>query len=290
MSDEKPTQSLIKLDGTIIKSDGSKYKSDFFKFLELNPDDYSDISYTPEEAHRVRAHLLHLSTGASAAVPMICGGIAKCPMQARCPFIRIDKARIAAEGPGCKKVTPVGRSCLVEIELLNEWTRLYLHEYDVAENAFTEIQMCREMAEIELMLWRINNGLAKPENAELVQDVTVGIDKEGNALTRKETSALFEAKERLQTRKSRMIKLMVGDRQEKYKREAALKVRDVSDASSDSARLRGHLQRLLNKAKEVDLKLKEAEGNIIEAEVAGQATDDSPLTPEDLIAGESSGE
>lgn len=145
--------------------------------------------------------------------------------------------------------------------------------------------MCREMAEIELLLWRINNGLAKPENAELVQDVIVGVDKQGEPLTRMETSALFEAKERLQARKTRMIKLMVGDRQEKYKREAALKVRDTEDPSTQTAQLRGRLQKLLTQAKEVDLKLKEAEGSIIEVKPTGQVPEDSPQTPEDLIEG-----
>ena len=60
--------------------------------------------------------------------------------------------------------------------MLNEYTRLYLYEYDIDENSFTDIQMVRELAEIELMLWRLNNNLAKPENAELVQLVVVGVD------------------------------------------------------------------------------------------------------------------
>lgn len=274
---------LIKLDGTIIKNDGSSYKSNFFKFLELDPDDYSDITYTPDQAKRIKSHLLHLSTGASAAVPMICGGMAKCPFANRCPFVKED-LRAKKEGiPNYKPITPVGRSCLVEVNLLKEWTRLYLQEYDVEENAITDIRMCSELAEIELMLWRLNNNIAKPENAELVQDVTVGVDKEGNPLIRQEVTAFFEAKEKLQNRKSRLIKLMVGDRQEKYKERAALKTADVSDPSTQTAQLRGRLTKLFAEIKNVDLKLKEAEGKIIDAEAVEISKKDGPLSPEDLI-------
>lgn len=271
----------IKLDGTMIKSDGTSQKSNYFKFLDLHPDDYSDIVYTPEQAQRIRSHLLHLSTGASAAVPMICGGVAKCPFADRCPLV-IEDRRAKEEGvPNYKPVTPVGRSCLVEINLLNEWTRLYLHEYEVEENSFTEINMCRELAETELMLWRINNNIAKPGNAELVQEVVVGVDKQGTALTRQEVTALFEAKERLQNRKSKLIKLMVGDRQEKYKRDAALKTTNTSDPSTQTAQLRGRLTQLLEQAKKVDLQLKDAEGDVIDVK-----PDDAPLSPEDLINNE----
>lgn len=234
---------LIKLDGTIIKSNGVTYKSNYFQFLELG-NDAPDITYTAEEARKIRSHLYYLSTGSAAAVPMICGGSAKCPFAFKCPFIQIDKQR-KQQDPDAPLVTPIGRNCQVEINLLNEWTRLYMEEYNIQEGAFTEIQMIRELAEIELMLWRLNNNLSKPENAELVQEVIVGVDKQGNALTRQEINAFVEAKEKLAARKSKLIKLMVGDRQEKYKKESALKMRETQDPSSNAAFLRQKLEKLL---------------------------------------------
>ena len=268
---------LYKLDGTIIKADGVEYKSNFFKFLDLQPDDYSDISFTPEEAKKIRGHLTHLSTGSAAAIPLYCGGAAVCPFSARCPFLKLDRER-RRKDPNSDLITPIGRSCLVEVNLLNEWTRLYIQEYDIQEENFTEFMMVRELAEIELMLWRLNNNLAKPEHATLVQDTVVGIDREGNPLRRQEVTALFEAKERLQNRKSRLIKLMVGDRQEKYKKEAALKMKSEDDPSISSARLRGQIDNLLSKARILDMQLKEAEGKVVDAEYH-----DAVQTPEDII-------
>ena len=45
-------------------------------------------------------------------------------------------------------------------------------------------------------------------------------------------------------RRSKIIKLMVGDRQEKYKKEAALKVKLDSDPSSMQANMRATLEGL----------------------------------------------
>jgi hypothetical protein len=270
--------SLVKLDGTIVKTDGTAYKSNFFKFLELTPDTYDNVSYSPEEARKIRTHLSHLSTGSTAAIPLKCGGEKVCPFASSCPFVKIDQER---KSQGITDIcTPVGKTCLVELNLLNEWTRLYIYEYNIDENSFTDIQMIRELAEIELMLWRMNNNISKPEHAELIQDVIVGIDKQGTVLTRQEASAIFQIKERLTTRKSKLIKLMVGDRQEKYKREAALKVRETTDPSTSAAKLRSKINVLLKEAERTVIDLKDREGNLIDTTSEEVKT---TLSPEDII-------
>lgn len=272
---------LIKLNGTIIKSDGTESKSSYFDFLALRPDDYSDIAFSPEEARRIKSHLRFLSTGSAAAIPLRCGGPAVCPFAEQCPFVREDRTRRAADA-SAKLVTPVGRACLVELNLMDEWTSLYVEEYDIDPKNFTEFSMVRELAEIELMLWRLNNNLAKPENASLVMEQTVGVDKNGDTLSRLEVSAFVEAKERYNNRKSRIIKLMVGDRQEKYKREAALKIKEESDPSISAARLRNEIGRLLSQAKQLDIQLEEKQKNTIEID-EGTPSDD--ISPDDLING-----
>ena len=268
---------LVKLNGIGITESGQEKKHSLFKFLDFNPDDYSDLTYTVEEAKKIRGHLCHLSTGSSAAIPIICPGSNNCPFKFNCPFVRLEKERKEID-KDAKSPVPLLRACLVEKNLLDEWTRLYIKEYSIDEESFTEFQMARELAEIELLLWRLNNNLSKPENAELIQDTIVGIDKEGNTLSRKEISSIFEAKERLQNRKSKLIKLMVGDRQEKYKRDAALRTQSEEDTSTNTAKLRTQIDTLLNKAKSLDFKIKEAEGKVIDIQ-----EEESILTPEDLI-------
>lgn len=177
-------------------------------------------------------------------------------------------------------------NCPVELNLLNQWTLVYMQEYEIDEKSFTELQMVRELAEIELMLWRLDMNLAKPEHAQLVEDVVVAVDKEGNPLSRKETSALFNTKEKLQNRKTRVIKLLVGDRQEKYKRDAALKTKSADDPSMSAAKLRQKMDRIMDEVGKVNLALKEATGKVVDAEVEEETDDYQPLTPDDLIGGD----
>jgi len=273
---------LIKLDGTLVKKDGTTEKSNFFDFLKIQPDDYSDISWTPEEASRVKRQLQRLSTGASAALPLTCGGPVVCPFADRCPFVAEDKKR-KQEDPLAKAITPVGKTCLVELNLLDEWTRLYIEEYDIEPDTFTEFQMVRELAEIELMLWRLNNNMAKPEHSQLVQETIVGFTKDQTPLTRWEISAFFEAKERLQNRKSRLVKLMVGDRQEKYKRDAALRTRSEDDPSISAAKLRSEIERVITQAKQYTLQQATSEADIIDVKEVSSSSIN--VSPEDLIEG-----
>ena len=265
-------------------------KTDFLEALSDTPGDYSKIVLSAAEQQRVSRSLAHLSTGATAALPVTCVG-KSCPFNRSCPYLRIDEERKRAlsiiDGTidprmgmeEFQSVVPVGKPCLVEINLLNEWTSLYIQEYEVDPTHFTDFSMIRELAEIELMLWRLNNNLAKPGNAELVQETIVGVSKQGDPLTRLEVSAIWEVKERLQNRKSKLVKLLVGDRQEKYKREAALKQRQSDDPSSTAARLRGQIDRLLSQAKSLDMKLA---GN---DDIIDVTPIRSGLTPEDLISG-----
>jgi hypothetical protein len=86
----------------------------------------------------------------------------------------------------------------------------------------------------------------------------------------------MEQKERLYNRRSKVVKLMVGDRQERYKKEAALKVKVDQDPSSQMALMRGKLeglQRNLSKA----------------ADSSSSTKREEKMTPQDLIDAASEG-
>lgn len=273
---------LIKLDGTMVKIDGTEKKSSFFDFLKLPLDDWDNITFTPEEAIRIKQQLQRLSTGASAAIYLICGGAVVCPFAAKCPYVRAELLRKAVD-PSAKGIVPIGSECPVEIQMMDQWSFLYAKEYDIEDGNFTEWGMVRELAEIELMMWRLNNNIAKAQNAELVQENVVGMAPTGDGgtvpITRMEVSAFFDAKERLSNRRAKIVKLMVGDRQEKYKREAALKQQNEDDTSTSAAKLRHHLDKLINEYKAMDLKLSEVEGQVIEVKETTKT-----LTPDELIS------
>jgi hypothetical protein len=163
-------------------------------------------------------------------IPLYCSG-KQCPFAHCCPLVEINKA-------------PLGRQCILEVQLLKEWTLRYFEEYDVDPTNFTEIGYINELAEIEILQNRLNMNLAKPQHAELVIDQVAHISHDGTPILQKQLSPFMEQKEKLYNRRSKVVKLMVGDRQERYKKEAALKVKVDQDPSSQMALMRGKLEAL----------------------------------------------
>lgn len=251
----------IRLSGTAINNAGQMTSHKYFDFLGIDLDDYSDLEFTPEEAKQIRGHLSKMSTGSTAMVPLICKG-PECPFRMGCDFFKMNKA-------------PLGRQCLIELNLMREWTIAYFNDYKVDPNNFTEVTMINELAEIEVYQWRLNQTLARAENAELVNDSLVNITPDGTAIFEKKMSPYITAKETLLARKARLIKLMVGDRQEKYKKEAALKQKEDKDPSSSMAEIRTKLEALQRDVIKKSAELASQSGKLIDIP--------EMLSPEDII-------
>lgn len=239
-------------------------REDILSTVSTPFDDYSSIDLTPSEAEKLQKHLKKTSLGSTGFIPLTCTGAA-CPFASRCPLVQMDRTESNPHGKA-----PVGLQCYLEVVALSDWLSSYITEYQVDPSSFTELNMCQELAEIEVLLWRINMNLSKPENASLTIEQTVGVTPRGDEITQQQLSPLLVAKQQLNNRKTKLIKLMVGDRQEKYKREAALKQRQEADPSTRQAATRAKLEKL---QRELDV----------------QAVDAEIVTPEDLISGSVSG-
>ncbi len=251
----------IRLSGTAITESGKLTTHKYFEFLNMDFEEY-DVEYTPEEARKIRGHLSKMSTGSTSMTPQICSP--RCPWKDRCVFYSMNKA-------------PLGLPCLIEVNLLREWTTAYFNEYKVEPTNFTEITMISELAEIEVLLWRINMGLSRAENVSMTIEQMIGVATNGEPINQTQVSPLYELKERLSARKTKLVKLLVGDRQEKYKKEAALRKSDDSDPSSAMANIRYRLERVQRDMKATERALAEKSGQIIEAKV---------ISPEDIISNE----
>jgi hypothetical protein len=261
-TENREEKNLVSLGGTAITSSGKLTRSNFFRFIGHNLDDYDDMKLSKEEATKIHHHLQKLSTGSAAMIPMYCGGEHQCPFADRCPLVEIGQA-------------PIFKQCLLEVQLMKEWIIRYFNEYDVDPNSFTEVAYVSELAEIEIMLMRLNMNLAKPENADLVIDQVTAIGQDGTPILQKQISPFMDQKEKLQSRKSRIIKLMVGDRQEKYKKEAALKMKIDQDPSSKQAAMRNKLDAL---GREMESLIESAQGR--------EATQKGAVSPQDIIDAE----
>ena len=250
---------MISFGGFSRTESGKLTRSNYFRFLEHNLDDYSDIEFTPEQAQRVHNHLLKMSTGAAAMTPMYCGGEI-CPFKDRCVLFEMGKA-------------PLGKQCLIELELMRQWTIDFMEEFDVEPSVATEVCYANELAELAILERWVNMNLARATNAELVIDQIVGVDRDGDPIIQKQISPFMEIKEKISNRRSKIIKLMVGDRQEKYKMEAALKMKIEDDPSSKMSSMRTKIENLSRQL------------NTMETNT-GRDTVQGGLTPEDVINAE----
>lgn len=125
--------------------------------------------------------------------------------------------------------------------MLSYWRMRFMEDYQVDPNNFTEVGMINELAQLEIYLTRINTQLARPGEATLVTEQVIGITPQGKKITEMKLSPYWDAYDKLSTRKSKLVKLLVGDRQEQYKKQAALKKREEADPSTQSADMKNLL-------------------------------------------------
>ena len=263
----------VSLSGIGITSTGemNRSTSKYLAMIHESMDDYSDILLTPEELKKISTTARVMKHGATASVPILCTG-PLCIFAARCPFQQISKA-------------PIGKPCIWELSLMKQWQLNYLEEYNVDMENFTEMTLINELVEIELHLHRVNLYLAKDaESAIGVVDNVVGVDKKGNTVVRKEISQHVELREKLFNRKHRLVKYLVGDRQEQYKKEAALKTRESRDPSSAMAGLREQMEALQRQLTVAATSVVDVTDNTIPPVEKKLPREASALHPDDLVA------
>jgi len=236
VTNEPEKTSLQKISSdTFAKKD--KTRDGLLHVLDDSFSQYDQIALTDQEADKLSKTLKRLSTGSSTFAVLNCKG-SECPFASRCPLVQMKSTTSHGKAP-------VGQDCLLETTLLRDSLTSYIQEYEVDPANYTEVNITTELAEIEVLLWRINMQLGEGENSLFVIDQTVGFDRAtGAPITQQQVAPLFEQKMKLATRKSRLMKLMVGDRQEKYKKEAALKQKPSTDASSQMSEIKRQLHAL----------------------------------------------
>lgn len=235
------TKDFFSLCGIAI-ADGERIKSKMFSFLKLDPDEYGDIVLSKEDALTVHRRLIGVKWGGAAAkVPLMCGGEEICPFTDQCPFIEIKRKQ-------GRNVVPVGRQCPIERELIAYWVSKYMDEFEVDESNQSEISLITELAELDIYDYRASLLLSEAGNANMMQEIVVGVNADGNPIYNEDIHKAFELKERVKRRKHIILESLVGTRKEKYRRDAALKKRSEDDPSTTAADLKKKLDAAREKA------------------------------------------
>ena len=209
----------------------------FYDNLTVDKDRYDKFEVTPEQREEVLKTYRRYSTGLSATVPLYCSGI-NCPFADTCPY---EQQGIAPEGEPCK----------VEYDMGIFYTRQFMEEFDVDPNNYTEVILISELVELLIYETRTNKILAKAENAEFTKLVPV-LTAAGDKVEEERIHNAWLIKERIKTRRMKILEALTATRKEKLK---AAKMLDDSDKAATVTRtlvdLKKRLDELKNPAEEV---------------------------------------
>lgn len=191
---------LVKLNGLALTNTGVLTKTSFFENLNANMDQYNHITLTPEQADSLAMAYRRMSTGVTAATPIICTAD-RCPFKKDCWFYDNGKA-------------PMGLQCAIEVKLLNDHIIKLIEEYNVDMNNHSELMFIQELAETYILETRVTKVLARPENAEMY-GISFKFSPDGEAVEEQVIHWAFELKERIKNRRLKIMDALMGTRKSK---------------------------------------------------------------------------
>ncbi len=218
-----PKADLLCLDGTQI-TDGEISKTNFFDFLKMDLADYSNVKLTPDQALKFRNHVVRMTHGVAAAIPLLCSGT-ECPNKI-CPL---------HEG----KSYPLTQPCIVETRMIQLSMANYVEDLGVDTSSITQMVQVNKLVELDIKDYRANLGLSggTDEEAATLLKTTTMIHGE-DPIETVNPHPLLEIQNNNQRLRMQLLEALVATQREKYKKAAALKQSEGSDASKYLAELK----------------------------------------------------
>jgi len=219
----KPKGELMVLDGHEL-IDGKLEKTKFFDFLGTDLSDYSNTIMSPDQALKFKNSIVRMKHGVSAVIPMICGG-PKCP----------NKLCVFHDG----KNWPLAKQCIYEVRMVQALTRSYIEDLDVQPDSPTEMVLVNKLVECDVIDFRANLGLSGGNDEQAASLLCVTSIDDGDKVTESiSLHPLLDAKSRAHRDRMQVLDAMATTRRERYKKAAALKKSEDTDASTFLADLK----------------------------------------------------
>jgi|GEM_PF-2311727 len=184
--------------------------------------DHSAWTQNPEavQAIEIAKRLRQTKHGMYAAVPIICKAEA-CPYAEACELQQMGLA-------------PYGEKCPMEIAAIEDLFQRYCHDMkidptDPAQQV--DAIMVKEVVDLDIAMLRCDKKIAI--SADYIIENVVGVNEDGEAITRQELHPLTEYKEKLRAQKYKTLSLLNSTRKDKQ----GSKVHVVLDPSERAAQL-----------------------------------------------------
>ncbi len=183
--------------------------------LALKMNQYNNIPLDKNDVRRIARSFMDIEVGSATNLVMRCSK-KKCLYRNRCALYKADKA-------------PEGRECLHENKVLSHSLGQYITSMDIDTENYPEMVMVNQLVEYELIEYRCNTILAY-DHTDLKMTVVVGVDAEGQIVTKEDISYAITLKEKIFKMKMQILDSLTATRSQKWKKQAALKL--ASDGPS----------------------------------------------------------
>lgn len=178
-------------------------KEDFLAMVEdLRPDIMYPEVWSEEQQEtldRMGRSNLRTKKAMFANIPMVCKN--SCPVRQDCPLYQ-------------KNQHPLGKKCPIEAAFVMDMAENIALQLAVDMDDFLELSQVRALVNQEVQYMRAQGMLAQEG---MIQENTVGVDREGNEITRRELSIAVEMEDRVLKRMENLRKQMLASREAKVK-------------------------------------------------------------------------
>lgn len=137
--------------------------------------------------------------GLYAAIPMVCKG-ERCPYAEVCPLVSGG-------------MDPSGSRCPLEIGLIMKRYDEYVNEFDINEDDVVDMGLVKDLVDYDVQLFRAENRIAM--QGDFIEDVVVSVQDNGREITAPQISKAAEYKEKIATKKHKVLQLMHSTRSDK---------------------------------------------------------------------------
>lgn len=167
---------------------------------------YEDLS---DEDMRSMAKMVHAERiGFINRAVMICNGDS-CPRARVCKLLQRGKA-------------PVNDSCPVELEIVQAKMDDYVKEYEIKPDNVTDVNMVAQLISIDLLIGRLMDSANLADAPSMIVDAPAFPLMNGDVVYKREAHPAMDQIIKLMKQQQTIISMMAGDRDSKWRRQAAL--------------------------------------------------------------------
>lgn len=158
-----------------------------------------NLSDKGREAIQLAVAMAQTKHGLYASIPMLCKAD-ECPYAAVCPLVDMGKA-------------PEGERCPLEIAMILKKFEEYSEEFGIDENNVVDMGLVKTLIDYDIQEFRAENKIAV--QGDFIEEVVVGVSESGEAHTAPQLSQATAYKDKIQTKKFKVLEMMNSTRKDK---------------------------------------------------------------------------